>query len=186
EGKPLRKIRDMQDKVRGTTAAVCAEFRKGLERSARGFFAPFRCVDAVEAAPPLPFDEGLTRERELFAQCMQSTQSKAQIHVFFSEREVTKIPDVPKETLVKAIAAAAGIGGGTVGGVIGAGTMAGGIAMNFANAGIAVRVLEMSQEALDKGLAVVRKNYAATVEEGRLSQKDMGGRKGRVQGRRGW
>ena len=173
EGKPLRKIRDLQDKVRGTNPAVFAEFRKGLERTARGFFAPFRCVDAVEAAATLPFDEGLKRERELFAQCMQSTQSKAQIHVFFAEREVTKIPDVPKETPVKAIKAAA---------VIGAGTMGGGIAMNFANAGIPVRVLEMSQEALDKGLAVVRKNYAATVEKGRLSQKDMEARMALIQG----
>jgi 3-hydroxyacyl-CoA dehydrogenase len=173
DGKPLRKIRDLQDKVRGTNPAVFAEFRKGLERTARGFFAPFRCVDAVEAAATLPFDEGLKRERELFAQCMQSTQSKAQIHVFFAEREVTKIPDVPKETPVKAIKAAA---------VIGAGTMGGGIAMNFANAGIPVRVLEMSREALDKGLAVVQKNYAATVEKGRLSQKDMDARMALIQG----
>jgi|RhiMethySRZTD1v2_1073278.scaffolds.fasta_scaffold03223_8 3-hydroxyacyl-CoA dehydrogenase len=173
EGKPRRKIRDLGDKVRGTNPAVFAEFRKGLERSARGFFAPFRCVDAVEAAATLPFDEGLTRERELFAQCMQSTQSKAQIHVFFSEREVGKIPDVPKETPVKAIASAA---------VIGAGTMGGGIAMNFANAGIPVRVLEMNPDALDKGLAVVRKNYAATVEKGRLSQKDMDARMALIQG----
>jgi 3-hydroxyacyl-CoA dehydrogenase len=173
EGKPLRKIRDLQDKVQGTNPAVFAEFRKGLERSARGFFAPFRCVDAVEAAATLPFDEGLRRERELFAQCMQSTQSKAQIHVFFSEREVAKIPDVPKETPVKAIKSAA---------VIGAGTMGGGIAMNFANAGIPVSVVEMSQEALDRGLAVVRKNYAATVEKGRLSQKDMDARMALIRG----
>ena len=177
EGKPPRKIRDMQDKVRGTDPAVFAEFRKGLERSARGSFAPFRCVDAVEAAATLPFDEGLKRERDLFGQCMQSTQSKAQIHVFFSEREVSKIPDVPKETPVKSIAKAV---------VIGAGTMGGGIAMNFANAGIPVRVIEMTQEALDRGLAVVRKNYAATVEKGRLSQKDMDTRLGLIQGTLGW
>ena len=167
----------MQDKVKGTTPAVFAEFRKGLERSARGFFAPFRCVDAVEAAATLPFDEGLRRERELFTQCMQSTQSKAQIHVFFSEREVAKIPDVPKETPVRPIKSAA---------VIGAGTMGGGIAMNFANAGIPVRVVEMSQEALDRGLAVVRKNYAATVEKGRLSQKDMDARMALIQGGLGY
>jgi 3-hydroxyacyl-CoA dehydrogenase len=177
EGKPLRRIRDMQDKVRGTSPAVFAEFRKGLERSARGSFAPFRCVDALEAAATLPFDEGLKRERELFGQCMQSTQSKAQIHVFFAEREIGKIPDVPKETPVKAIAKAV---------VIGAGTMGGGIAMNFANAGIPVRVIEMSQEALDRGLAVVRKNYAATVEKGRLSQKDMDTRMGLIQGTLGY
>ncbi|HKZ05627.1 MAG TPA: 3-hydroxyacyl-CoA dehydrogenase NAD-binding domain-containing protein [Methylomirabilota bacterium] len=177
EGKPPRKIRDMQDKLRGTDPAVFVEFRKGLERSARGFFAPFRCVDAVEAAATLPFDEGLKRERELFAQCMQSTQSKAQIHVFFAEREVSKIPDVPKETPVKTIGRAV---------VIGAGTMGGGIAMNFANAGIPVSVIEMNQEALDKGLAVVRKNYAATVEKGRLSQKDMDTRMGLIRGMLGY
>ncbi|MDP2626621.1 MAG: 3-hydroxyacyl-CoA dehydrogenase NAD-binding domain-containing protein [Candidatus Rokubacteria bacterium] len=164
EARPLRKISEMQDKVAGVAPAVFDESRKGLARSARGFEAPQRCVDAVQAAATLPFAEGLKRERELFAGLMQGTQSKAQIHVFFSEREVTKIPDVPKETPVKPIRSAA---------VIGAGTMGGGIAMNFANAGIPVRVLEMSQEALDRGLAVVRKNYAATVEKGRLSQKDM-------------
>ncbi|MBI1958072.1 MAG: enoyl-CoA hydratase/isomerase family protein, partial [Candidatus Rokubacteria bacterium] len=164
EGKPLRKISEMQDKVGGVAPGVFDEFRKGLAKSARGFEAPQRCADAVQAAATLPFPEGLKRERELFTGLMQGTQSKAQIHVFFSEREVTKIPDVPKETPVKPIGRAA---------VIGAGTMGGGIAMNFANAGIPVRVLEMSQEALDRGLAVVRKNYAATVEKGRLSQADM-------------
>ena len=164
EGRPLRKISEMQDKVAGVAPAVFDESRKGLARSARGFEAPQRCVDAVQAAATLPFAEGLKRERALFAGLMQGAQSKAQIHVFFSEREATKIPDVPKETPVKPIKSAA---------VIGAGTMGGGIAMNFANAGIPVRVLEMSQEALDRGLAVVRKNYAATVEKGRLSQKDM-------------
>ena len=177
EGKPLRKIRDLQEKVRDTNPTVFADFRKSLERSARGFFAPFRCVDAVEAAATLPFDEGLKRERELFAQCMQSTQSKAQIHVFFAEREVSKIPDVPKETPVKVIGKAV---------IIGAGTMGGGIAMNFANAGIPVSVIEMNQEALDKGLAVVRKNYAATVEKGRLSQKDMDTRMGLIRGTLGY
>ncbi|OGK76996.1 MAG: 3-hydroxyacyl-CoA dehydrogenase [Candidatus Rokubacteria bacterium GWC2_70_16] len=164
EGKPLRKISEMQDKVGDVAPALFDEFRKGLGKSARGFEAPQRCADAVQAAATLPFAEGLKRERELFAGLMQGTQSKAQIHIFFSEREVTKIPDVPKETPVKPIGSAA---------VLGAGTMGGGIAMNFANAGIPVRVLEMSQEALDRGLAVVRKNYAATVEKGRLSQADM-------------
>ncbi len=164
EGKPLRKISEMQDKVGGVAPAVFDEFRKGLGKTARGFEAPQRCADAVQAAATLPFAEGLKRERELFTGLMQGTQSRAQIHIFFSEREVSKIPDVPKETPVKPIGSAA---------VLGAGTMGGGIAMNFANAGIPVRVLEMSQEALDRGLAVVRKNYAATVEKGRLSQADM-------------
>ena len=173
EGRPLRKISEMQDKVAGVAPAVFDESRKGLARSARGFEAPQRCVDAVQAAATLPFAEGLKRERALFAGLMQGAQSKAQIHVFFSEREATKIPDVPKETPVKPIKSAA---------VIGAGTMGGGIAMNFANAGIPVRVLEMSQEALDRGLAVVRKNYAATVEKGRLSQKDMDTRMSLIRG----
>ena len=89
--------------------ALFDEFRKGLGKSARGFEAPQRCADAVQAAATLPFAEGLKRERALFAGLMQGTQSKAQIHVFFSEREVTKIPDVPKETPVTPITSAPGL-----------------------------------------------------------------------------
>jgi 3-hydroxyacyl-CoA dehydrogenase len=173
EGRPLRKISAMQDKLRQATPAVFEAFRRGIERTARGYLAPFKSIESVQAATALPFGEGLARERELFAQCMRSPQSRAQIHVFFAEREVAKIPDVGKETPVRSIRSAA---------IIGAGTMGGGIAMNFANASIPVRVLEVSREALDRGLAVVRRNYSATVERGRLSQADMDRRMGLIQG----
>jgi len=153
--------------------ALFETFKKGIEREARGYLAPFKCIEAVQAAVTLPFAEGLKRERQLFQECMASPQSKGQIHAFFAEREATKIPDVPPGTPARKIERAA---------VIGAGTMGGGIAMNFANAGIPVTVVEMSQEALDRGLAVVKKNYAGTVEKGRLSQADMDKRMGLITG----
>jgi 3-hydroxyacyl-CoA dehydrogenase len=118
----------------------------------------------VEAAVTLSFAKGTARERELFEKLRDTTESKAMRHLFFAERQVAKIPDVPEDTSTREIKSAA---------VIGAGTMGGGISMNFANAGIPVRVLEVSQEALDKGLATVRKNYAATVAKGRLTQAEM-------------
>src|SRR5262247_344043 len=163
--RPLRKIRDLDDKlaaVRGKPE-VFANFRKSIARQTRGFRAPENIVRAVEAAVSLPFDQGLKRERELFAELLSSPESKAQRYFFFAEREAAKIPDVPADTPPRDVKKAA---------VIGAGTMGGGIAMNFANAGVPVTVVEIAQDALDRGLSVVRKNYAATVEKGRLSQAD--------------
>src|SRR5262249_18631713 len=133
-------------------------------KSARGLMAPLAAIDAVEAATNLSFEEGVAREAELFKQCLFSDQSKALIHVFFGEREVTKIPDVPKETKVFEIKKAA---------IIGAGTMGGGIAMNYANAGIPVIVKEATQEALDRGIATIRKNYENSVKKGRFTQEVM-------------
>ena len=175
EKKPLRKISAADDKLQAArqNPAVFETFKKSIEREARGYLAPFKCIEAVQAAVTLPFAEGLKRERQLFQECMASPQSKGQIHAFFAEREATKIPDVPPGTPARKIERAA---------VIGAGTMGGGIAMNFANAGIPVTVVEMSQEALDRGLAVVKKNYAGTVEKGRLSQGDMDKRVGLITG----
>ncbi len=175
EKKPLRKISAADDKLQAArqNPALFETFKKGIEREARGYLAPFKCIEAVQAAVTLPFAEGLKRERQLFQECMASPQSKGQIHAFFAEREATKIPDVPPGTPARKIERAA---------VIGAGTMGGGIAMNFANAGIPVTVVEMSQEALDRGLAVVKKNYAGTVEKGRLSQADMDKRMGLITG----
>jgi 3-hydroxyacyl-CoA dehydrogenase len=126
--------------------------------------APLAAIDAVEAATQLPFEEGCKRESELFNQCLFGPQSKALIHAFFGERAVSKIPDIPKDTKIYEIKRAA---------VIGAGTMGGGIAMAYANAGIPVIVKETAQEALDRGLANIRKNYANTVAKGKLSQADM-------------
>jgi 3-hydroxyacyl-CoA dehydrogenase len=166
DGVPLRKIRDLDDKLTEARddPGIFDDFRKGMAKKARGYLAPWKCVDSVENAVKLPFDEGQKREREIFTECMASTESKGQIHAFFSEREVAKIPDVPKDTPIIDVGSAA---------VLGAGTMGGGIAMNFVNAGIPVHLLEVNQEALDHGLEVIRANYASTVSKGRLSQEAM-------------
>ena len=168
QGAPLRKVRDIEFNAE---PAVFEDFRASIARSARGFLAPWACIDAVEAACTLSFDEGMAREREIFKKVHDSAESAAQRHVFFAEREVTKIPDVPRDTPTQAIAKAA---------IIGAGTMGGGIAMNFANAGIPVTILEMNEDALDKGLAVVARNYQNTVKRGRLSQDAMDQRMGLI------
>jgi 3-hydroxyacyl-CoA dehydrogenase len=175
ERRPLRKIRDLDDKlaaVRGKPE-VFASFRKSIARQTRGFRAPENIVKAVEAAVSLPFDQGLKRERELFAELLSSPESKAQRYFFFAEREAAKIPDVPADTPPRDVKKAA---------VIGAGTMGGGIAMNFANAGIPVTVIEMAQEALDRGLGIVRKNYEATAARGRLTAADVDKRMGLITG----
>ena len=149
------------------------DFRKSIARRTRGFEAPHACIEAIEAAVALPFEDGLVREREIFERCLASPQSKAQRHVFFAEREVAKIADVPADTPAKPIASAA---------VIGCGTMGGGIAMNFANAGIPVTVVETSAEALANGLGIIGRNYAATVKRGRLAQDEMDRRMGLITG----
>ena len=179
EKRPLKKIRDLDAKLaeaRGKPE-VFAEFRKSVARQTRGFRAPENCIKAVEAAVQLPFDQGLARERELFGELITSPESKAQRYFFFAEREAAKIPDVPAETPPKEVRQAA---------VIGAGTMGGGIAMNFANAGIPVTVVEVSQEALDRGLGVVRKNYEATASRGRLTAADVETRMGLIRGSTDW
>ena len=179
EKRPLRKIRDLDDKlaaVRGKPE-VFASFRKSVARQTRGFRAPENIIKAVEAAVSLPFAEGLKRERELFAELLASPESKAQRYFFFAEREAAKIPDVPADTPARDVKKAA---------VIGAGTMGGGIAMNFANAGIPVTVVEMNQEALDRGLGIVRKNYEATASRGRLTMADVEKRMGLITGTTDW
>jgi len=170
-----RRIREREDKIaeaRGN-AALFEDYRGTVKKRARGQLAPLRSVDAVEAAANLPFAEGLKRERAIFEELVTSTQSRALIHAFFAEREAMAIPDMPPDTPTRAIKTAA---------VIGAGTMGGGIAMNFANAGIPVTVVETSQEALEHGLGIVRGNYAATVAKGRLDQAAMDKRMGLIKG----
>jgi 3-hydroxyacyl-CoA dehydrogenase len=165
-GKPAPKTRERNEKL-GTpeqNAAIFAAARDAARKKARGLMAPLAAIDAVEAATKLPFDEGVDAERKLFTECLFSDQSKAMIHVFFGEREVTKIPDVPKETPTIPVNSAA---------VIGAGTMGGGIAMNFANAGIPVLLREADQAALDRGLNTIRKNYDNSVKKGRFTQQQM-------------
>ena len=175
EHRPLKKIRDLDDKlaaVRGKPE-VFAQFRKSVARQTRGFRAPENIVKAVEAAVSLPFDQGMARERELFTELLSSPESKAQRYFFFAEREAAKIPDVPGDTPPKEIKKAA---------VIGAGTMGGGIAMNFANVGIPVTIVEVKQEALDRGLNVVRKNYENTASKGRMTMQDVDKRMGLLTG----
>ena len=137
--------------------------KHAVAKRSRGLVAPQKAIEAVEAAS-LPFEEGIQREAELFSECLFSEQSKALIHVFFGEREVSKIPGIGKEGSKLPIRHAA---------VVGAGTMGSGIAINYANAGIPVLLKETSQEALDRGLAIIRKNYTATVQRGRITQAEM-------------
>ena len=170
EGRPLRKLRDLQAEV-DNADTFFAEARKRIAKEYRGYPAPAKCVDAVEAAVRLPFDEGVKSERRLFEELVATPESKALRHAFFGERAVAKIPDVPEDTPTREIRGAA---------VIGAGTMGSGIAMVFANAGIPVKLLEMNRGALDKGLAAIRKNYAGSVARGRLAQDEMDRRLARI------
>src|SRR5215472_2943029 len=170
-----RRVRENEAKLaeaRGN-AGLFAEYRAAVKKRARGQESPVRAVDAVEAAATLPFDQGLKREREIFQELVTSTQSRALIHAFFAERDAMNIPDVPASTPTRPIKSAA---------VIGAGTMGGGIAMNFANAGIPVTVIETADEALSRGLGVVRGNYTATVAKGRLDQWAMDRRMALIKG----
>ncbi|HVS15091.1 MAG TPA: 3-hydroxyacyl-CoA dehydrogenase NAD-binding domain-containing protein [Thermoanaerobaculia bacterium] len=174
EGKPLVKIRDRDDKLQEAreNPQIFDEFRRTIARKTRGFEAPEANVKCIEAAVNLPFDEGLAREGELFLELMQGEQSKAQRYYFFAEREAAKVPDVPKDTPRREIASC---------GIVGAGTMGGGIAMNFANAGIPVTLVERDQQALERGLGVVRKNYERSAQKGRLSADDVERRMGLLQ-----
>jgi len=163
EGRPLRKLRELTIDPEGT-AEIFEKTRKSIARKARGLIAPTRCIESVENAVALSYDEGMAKEREYFLECLESEQSKGQRHAFFAERQATKIPDVAADTPVQPIETAA---------VLGCGTMGGGIAMNFANAGIPVTVLEAEAEALDKGLAIIARNYAGSVSRGRITQDQM-------------
>ena len=135
--------------------------RNMVKGMSKNFPAPVKCVDAVEAATKLKFDAGMAAEREIFIALMWTPESKALRHIFMADRAASKIPDVPSDTPQREIKSVA---------VIGAGTMGGGISMNFLNAGIPVKILEMKQEALDKGLAIIRKNYESQVTKGKLKQ----------------
>ncbi len=174
KGGPPRKTRDLTAKLgdAAANAPILAAVREQVKKKARGLMAPLKAVEAVEAAVTLPFAEGIKREAQLFRECLFSDQSKALIHVFFAEREVAKVPGITAETPRLPIRRAA---------VVGAGTMGGGIAMTYANAGIPVLLREVSQEALDRGLATIRKNYAATVQKGRLTQAQADERLARIQ-----
>ncbi|MBQ4830205.1 enoyl-CoA hydratase/isomerase family protein [Alteromonas sp. MMG017] len=150
----------MSEEVQGVFDAVTAQTKK----AARGFFAPLKCIEAVKGAYTLAFTDGLKHEGKLFMECMNTPQARAQQHFFFAERAAGHVSDFDKSTPERSIEKVA---------VIGAGTMGGGIAMNFANAGIPVTMLELKQEALDKGLALIRKNYENSAKKGKLTQEQV-------------
>ncbi len=161
ENLPLARVRDRGDKIEAAAGdtEVFAKFRRSIARKTRGFLAPEYIVQCVEAAANLPFDEGLKVERDLFIKLVTGPQSAAQRYYFFAERAANKIPDIPKDTPTIDIETC---------GILGAGTMGGGIAMNFANVGIPVTIVERDQDALDRGLAVVRKNYERSASRGSI------------------
>ena len=164
--KPAPKTRERNQKL-GTSeqnAPIFAAARDTARKKQRNLIAPLAAIDAIEAATRLPFEEGCQVEAKRFIDCLYSDQSKALIHVFFGEREVAKVPDIPKDTPAVPVNSAA---------VVGAGTMGGGIAMVFANAGIPVLLKEADQAALDRGLANIRKNYATSVQRGRFTQQSV-------------
>ncbi len=153
--------------------AIVEEVRARLEKTARGQQAPFRCMESVANTLTMPFMEGWKREAEISTEAIASTESRALVHAFFSERQASKIPDIPADTPLRTVDGVA---------IVGAGTMGGGIAMSFANAGLPVSVIETDGEALARGLERIEKTYAATRDRGRLSAEEMDARMGRISG----
>jgi len=170
-GVPIRRTGELD--VAPVDDRVFAEFRAHVAKRARGQTAPLRIVDCVEAAATLPFADGSARERELFDECMADPQSAAMRHLFFAEREAARIRGLPKDAPQRDIRAV---------GVVGGGTMGGGIAMSFANAGMPVTLVEISDEALKKGLAIVDRNYAGSVARGKLTEVEATERRARIEG----
>lgn len=160
---PLKRVRDIEISPEGAREILDAA-REKLENGKKGQIAPLKCLDAVQASVFMSFDEGLKYERELFLQLMSSPESAAMRHIFSAERAATKIPDVPADTLLRKVEKV---------GVIGAGTMGGGISMNFLNVGIPVVLLEQKQDALDRGVATIRRNYENTMKKGRITAEQV-------------
>jgi len=171
----LPRVRDREDRLQPArdNAEVFAAARAAIARRARGFLAPEYNIRCVEAAVNLPFDKGMAEESRLFMELMGGTQAPAQQYFFFAERQAAKVPDIPRDLEQVPVSRV---------GVIGAGTMGGGIAMNMANAGIPVTVVEVKPEALDRGLGVVRRNYENTARKGRISAEDVETRCGLITG----
>jgi 3-hydroxyacyl-CoA dehydrogenase len=161
---PPRRIRDINIDAAKLPAGFFDEARKRIAKEKKNLFAPQRIVDALEAAVTLPFDTGMAQERLLFSQCLQNSQSKALQHIFFAERKAASVPNLDKNVSKRDVKTVA---------IIGAGTMGGGIAMNFLNVGIPVTLLEMKQEALDRGIGVIRKNYENTASKGKLTMEQV-------------
>ena len=175
EKRPLKKVRDLNDKVEAARGKpeIFANVRKANARKFRGFLAPEYNIQCIEAAVNLPFDEGVKVEQKLFRELVTGTQSAAQRHVFFAERQVWKLPDVPADTPIIPVNKV---------GIIGAGTMGGGIAMNFLNVGLPVTIVETKQDALDRGLGVIRKNYENSAKKGRFPMEEVEKRMGLLTG----
>ncbi len=160
---PLKRVRDLKVKAPGADAFL--QFaRNTVGAMSKNFPAPLKCVEAVAASVSLPFDQGLKTERELFMQLMATPESRALRHIFNAERAASKVSDIPEDTPLRDVKKV---------GMIGAGTMGVGITMNFINVGIPVALLEMKQEALDKGLATIRKNYENSMAKGKLTQAQL-------------
>jgi len=162
EKRPLRVTRQMDDKVRGVNPQIFADFRKKIERRARGLLAPWKCIDAVEIACRESFDVGDRFEQAAFEECRQSVQRLALTHLFKAERDARKIPGLEAKPLPVRRAA-----------VIGSGTMGGGIAMSLANVGISVALIDTSDTVLQKGMSIIEKNYATSVERGSTTKAQM-------------
>ena len=173
EKAPLKKVRDRSEKLEPARGhpEIFEAIRKANARKFRGFEAWEKAIESVKNAVELKFDEGIVKEREMFMALLQTTQSKAQRHVFFAERQAAKVDGIRADEPTRPIASV---------GVIGAGTMGGGIAMNFLSAGIPVTIVETSKEALDRGVSVMRRNYEATAKKGRLTMAEVEERMGRL------
>ncbi|WP_086929438.1 3-hydroxyacyl-CoA dehydrogenase NAD-binding domain-containing protein [Agarilytica rhodophyticola] len=159
---PLRPVRNMS--AEHVSEDSFSEYRRSIAKQARGYFAPERIIQAVQAAVSSSFDDGLAKERELFIECLKSPESEALRHLFFSERQAAKIPDINADTPTRTIKQVA---------VVGAGTMGGGIAMNFIQIGIPVRIVDISHEAIERGLATIRKNYERALSKGKMTEADI-------------
>jgi len=178
EGRGPRRTGEQTAGLEGAdNAELIAAKHAEVAKRMRGLFSPLRCIAAVEAATKLPLAEGLKRERELFAECLQSPQRAALVHSFFAERQAGKIADLPADVKPRAVKSAAVIGGGTMGV---------GIALCFANAGIPVKLLEINEEALGRALQRARDTYGASVKRGSLTEEAMEQRLKRVEGVTGY
>ena len=163
-GSKLRKVRDLTDKISDVDPALFDQARARLKKTKRGFEAPQACIACVEAACTQAFDDGLALERELIGGLMAGNQSRAQRHIFFAERAAQKVDDMPRDVTTHDMRSVA---------IIGAGTMGGGIAMNFANVGIPVTVIDTSDEYLERGLNTIRQNYERSAAKGKLSGAEV-------------
>ncbi|UWU75838.1 3-hydroxyacyl-CoA dehydrogenase NAD-binding domain-containing protein [Bradyrhizobium huanghuaihaiense] len=175
EKRPLRKLRDDDSKLASARAdrSIFTNAVAAMTKKSRGLQAPFAAAHAVSYAIDLPFDEGLKREGDDCMKLLVGDQSKAQRYAFFAERTAQKIPDVPAEIPLRPVKKV---------GILGAGTMGGGIAMNFASAGIPVTIVEIKQEALDRGLQVIKSNYDRTAARGKLTPEQVDQRMGLLTG----